>query len=370
MSRKNLHTGGQHSGRQDPDLPGPGNGKGRSGLLRIEDLEIGYGRGKKRHSLSGEMNCNVSGGELVSLMGRNGSGKSTLLRTIAGLQDALGGSILLEGRPVEGYGRMELARILGFVSTEVIRVQGLRVRDLVAMGRYPHTGWFGILSEKDREMVDNAIRLTSLESLAGRDLDELSDGERQRAMIARTLAQDTRILVLDEPTAFLDLTHKYEITVLLGELAGKHGKTVVFSTHDLQLSLREADKIWLMHDGGLLEGAPEDLVLNGQLEQVLLQEGPEGLTVDAGSGGLALRREFSREISVSGEPSPALDWTRKSLERLGFRVELKKTAPPDAALHLSVKSRDGRPGWQLKKSGEKLEFNSIYDLSLFLKTIV
>ena len=161
----------------------------------LQGLEIGYGKGKKARSLTGKIDCNVSGGELVSLMGRNGSGKSTLLRTMAGLQNSLGGKIMIKGRPVQEYHRLEMARMLGFVSTEVIRVEGLRVRDMVAMGRYPHTGWFGSLSSVDHEMVDRAVELTSLKDLVDRDLDELSDGERQRAMIARTLAQDTEILI-------------------------------------------------------------------------------------------------------------------------------------------------------------------------------
>ncbi len=260
-------------------------------LIHIENLEIGYGKGRKAVSLSGKINCNVSGGELVSLMGRNGSGKSTLLRTMAGLQDSLGGKILIKGRPVGDYHRLEMARLLGFVSTEVIRVEGLRVRDMVAMGRYPHTGWFGSLSSRDHEIIDRAIELTSLGSLMNRDLDELSDGERQRAMIARTLAQDTDIMVLDEPTAFLDLTHKYEITLLLGELARKHGKTIVFSTHDLELSLQEANKLWLMSEKGVVEGEPEELLRSGQIGEVLLK--------DASMGGISLDPQTGK-ISLDG----------------------------------------------------------------------
>ena len=241
-------------------------------LLRLENLGIGYRQGRRLRMLNSGINCNVFRGELVSLMGRNGSGKSTLLRTLAGLQQKLYGRIMLDGKFIEEYGKKELARKMGFVSTDVIRVEGLRVKDLVAMGRFPYTGWFGSLSARDREKVEEAIEMCSLELLRNRDLDELSDGERQRAMIARTLAQDTDLLVLDEPTAFLDLVHRHEITLLLGELARDHGKTIVFSSHDLQLSLKTADRIWLIHGGGILEGAPEDMVLDGRLEEGLLEE--------------------------------------------------------------------------------------------------
>ena len=143
---------------------------------------------------------------------------------------------------------------MGYVSTEVVRVPGLSVEKLVALGRYPHTNWLGKLDSSDREVIERALDLTSLQALRDRDLDELSDGERQRAMIARTLAQDTQILILDEPTAFLDLSHRYEIIDLLGNLALDHGKTVIYSTHDLQIALQQADKIWLIHRQEMLEG--------------------------------------------------------------------------------------------------------------------
>lgn len=240
--------------------------------LSLENLLIGYRQGRRKNTLGGSISCNVSGGQLVSLMGRNGSGKSTLLRTIAGLQEPLGGRIRIGGKFIEDFARQEMARMLGFVSTEVVRVEGLKVRDLVAMGRYPHTGWFGSLSDEDRDRIGEAIELTSLETLAERDLDELSDGERQRAMIARTLAQDTDIMILDEPTAFLDLAHKHEITSLLGRLVAEHGRTIIFSSHDLQLCLRTADRIWLMSDEGITEGSPGDLSADGRLLRGLLGE--------------------------------------------------------------------------------------------------
>ncbi|MFC2099187.1 ABC transporter ATP-binding protein [Bacteroidota bacterium] len=342
-------------------------GNTNDSLLRLVGLEIGYRKGSRFHSLSGKMDCNVSGGELVSLMGRNGSGKSTLLRTIAGLQDPVDGKIIVEGRQLDEYKRQDLAKLLGFVSTEVIRVQGLRVRDLVAMGRYPYTGWFGSLSAVDNEMIAKAIELTSLQPLVERDLDELSDGERQRAMIARTLAQDTRILVLDEPTAFLDLTHKYEVTLLLGELARKHGKTIVFSTHDLQLSLQEADKIWLMHEGDIIEGAPEDLVLGGQIEKGLIPDGSaENISLDPLSGDLSVQREYRATVSISGGSEVDRLWTRRSLERQGLKVEENKTLP----VHVLVKRGEGSLKLQLQKSGEMLEFKSYYELSLYLRTIL
>jgi iron complex transport system ATP-binding protein len=259
--------------------------------LRLDSLEIGYRKGRKKFPLCGKISCNVSGGELVSLMGRNGSGKSTLLRTIAGIQEPLAGEIVLAGKPSHELHRREMARLLGFVSTEVVRVEGLRVRDLVAMGRYPYTGWFGNMSREDHKMIERAIELTSLGSLVERDLDELSDGERQRAMIARTLAQDTGILVLDEPTAYLDLIHKYEITSLLRELARDFGNAVVFSTHDLPHTLQEADKLWLLGGQEMVEGRPADLLKSGRVEEILLGGSVlEGIRLDPETGNIGMEK--------------------------------------------------------------------------------
>ncbi len=341
-------------------------GNDREAIVRLEGLVIGYRKGQKKMSLCNPLNCKARAGELVVLMGRNGCGKSTLLRTIAGLQDPLDGEVRLVNRSLGDYDRREFSRTLGFVSTEVIRVQGLRVRDLVAMGRYPHTGWFGRLSKEDHARTGHAMDITSLNSLAERDLDELSDGERQRAMIARTLAQDTRVLILDEPTAFLDLTHRFEIISLLGDLARHHGKTIVYSSHDLQLSLQEADKIWLMDGQELAEGAPEDLVLNGQLGKGLLGGASEGFRIDPQTGNLAVRRDLKHGVSLSAPDEDLRIWTLRSIQRIGIRAEENKKLP----VHVLVERRGGAVNWIVEKNGEKLELNSIYDLSLYLRTIV
>lgn len=336
-------------------------------IIRMDKLEIGYGKGKKKLALTNPLDCSARGGELIALMGRNGCGKSTLLRTLAALHDPLKGKIRLGNRSLDNFSRKELSRLLGFVSTEVIRVQGLRVSALVAMGRYPHTGWFGSLSERDHASIAHAMEVTSLESMRDKDMDELSDGERQRAMIARTLAQDTRILILDEPTAFLDITHRFEIISLLGDLARNHGKTIVFSSHDLQLSLQQADKIWLMHDRGISEGAPEDLVLSGRLEEGLMQDGSSaGFAMDPKTGDLAALRTLKHSASLSADSPELRVWTHKAMERMGFRVEENKKLP----IHVLVERREGNPGWTVEKSAQKRELTSIYDLSLYLRSIV
>jgi iron complex transport system ATP-binding protein len=339
----------------------------REHIIDLVNLEIGFRKGEGGgKSLAGPVSTTAYSGELIAVMGRNGSGKSTLLRTVAGLMNELQGEIHILGRKLAAYSRKELARIMGYVSTEVVRVPGLSVESLVALGRYPHTNWLGKLSSSDRAVIERAIELTSLQALRNRDLDELSDGERQRAMIARTLAQDTQIIMLDEPTAFLDLSHRYEIIDLLGNLALDHGKTVIYSTHDLQIALQQSDKIWLIHKQQMLEGAPEDLVLSGRLSDALRQtdSGTE-IEMDPQTGEFAVKRVPGKDISLSPGPDGLRVWTKKALERNGFRVVENK----ETGIHVLVDMAGGSPKWTLEKSGRRIELNSIYDLSLYLRTI-
>jgi iron complex transport system ATP-binding protein len=345
----------------------------REHIIELMDLGIGYRRGRRRGEyLLGPLNATAYKGELIALMGRNGSGKSTLLRTMAGLVEALHGDVHFLGRSMTTYARKELARIMGYVSTEVVRVPGLTVEGLVALGRYPHTNWMGRLESSDREVIERSLDLTSLQDLRDRDLDELSDGERQRAMIARTLAQDTQVLILDEPTAFLDLSHRYEVIDLLGKLALHHSKTVIYSTHDLQIALQQADRIWLIHGQALHDGAPEDMVISGRLGEALRQtDSGAKIEMDPRTGEFAVRRARGPEVvlSVTGGNKTGLDniraWTQKALERNGFRVVEDEAAD----LHVVIDTGDRSTKWTLEKSGNRIELNSIYDLSLYLRTI-
>ena len=341
--------------------------------MDLLDLGIGHRKGKRGGVVLLEpINTTAYKGELIAVMGRNGSGKSTLLRTLAGLMEALQGEVHFLGRRMTTYSRKDLARIMGYVSTEVVRVPGLTVEGLVALGRYPHTNWMGRLEGPDREVIERSLDLTSLQDLRDRDLDELSDGERQRAMIARSLAQDTQVLILDEPTAFLDLSHRYEVIDLLGKLAQDHSKTVIYSTHDLQIALQQADRIWLIHGQAWYEGAPEDLVISGRLGESLKKtdSGTE-IEMDPRTGEFALRREQGPEVGLSttGGNRPGVEciraWTQKALERNGFRV----VEGGAGNLHVIVDTGDGSPKWTLEKSGNRIELNSIYDLSLYLRTI-
>ncbi len=192
------------------------------------------------------MTVSLREGELCCLLGANGAGKSTLLRTLAAFQPALGGEIRLGGRCLQDIPPRELSTLIGIVLTERIRTAGTTVRDMVAMGRSPYTNFWGRLTAEDHRHVDDAIRQVGIESLVNRQMATLSDGERQKVMIAKALAQGTPIILLDEPTAFLDFPSKVETMLLLSRLAHDMGKCIFLSTHDLDMALQTADRLWLM----------------------------------------------------------------------------------------------------------------------------
>ena len=227
-------------------------------------------------------------GELTALVGRNGAGKSTLLRTLAGLLQPLRGEVSLGGRPLGEMSVREVAAQVSFVSTEEVRVGDLSVYDVVGLGRAPYTNWIGRLGAEDRRRVDEALELVGMSAFARKGIDSLSDGERQRVMIARSLAQDTPVILLDEPTAFLDLPNKYEIVLLLRRLAHDHGKTILASTHDLNIALEQCDRIVMIDGGRFIESRPADMIADGTIQRLF-----EGtiLRYDSEKGRISIREE-------------------------------------------------------------------------------
>ena len=212
-------------------------------------------------------------GELTCLLGRNGVGKSTLLRTLAGFLPALEGDVLLDGKPMASLSDKELSYLIGIVLTEKPHVRNITVEEMVAMGRAPYTGFWGKLEQEDKEIVGKAIQLTGIEDLKHRQIQTLSDGERQKVMIAKALAQQTPIIYLDEPTAFLDFPSKVEMMQLLRRLAREEQKTIFLSTHDVELTLKLADRIWLMEPDELHVGTPKQLAEQGTLSRFIEHDG-------------------------------------------------------------------------------------------------
>ncbi len=234
----------------------------RRETIQVRDLSIGYIGKHNVVTVAEGITDTIFSGELTCLLGENGAGKSTLLRTLAAFQPALKGEISILGKPLAQYGVKELATVIGVVLTERNSVQNMTVEELVGMGRSPYTGFWGRLTPEDHSVVSSAMEMVGITALRGRMVQTLSDGERQKTMIAKALAQETPIIFLDEPTAFLDYPSKVEILHLLHRLSSEAGKTIFLSTHDLELALRVTDRIWLMAKGrGVQIGLPEDFVI-------------------------------------------------------------------------------------------------------------
>ena len=208
-----------------------------SAVIEGRQVTIGYREGKRETDLFTDMDFTLYRGELTTLLGTNGTGKSTLLRTMSATQPYLRGNILLNGRELSSYNERELARHIGVVFTERYMAGGLRVHELVALGRYPYTGFFGRLDENDRLITEAVMEQVGIYHKRDSYLSQLSDGERQKAFIAKALAQESDVILLDEPTAFLDLPSRIETMSLLHRLAEENGKTILMSTHDVELSL-------------------------------------------------------------------------------------------------------------------------------------
>jgi iron complex transport system ATP-binding protein len=247
-------------------------------------LSIGY-RGKNgTRVVAAGINAAIRSGELTCLLGANGVGKSTLLRTLSAFQPKLDGDVLIEGREITTFSDKELSRMIGVVLTEKPDIRNMSVRELVALGRSPYTGFWGTLHEDDWQVVDEAISAVRIEPLRERMIHTLSDGERQKVMIAKALAQQTPVIYLDEPTAFLDFPSKVEMMQLLRQLAQTQQKTIFLSTHDFELALQVADTLWLMESQGLSVGTPRELANSGALARYVERPGitfdPMTLTVN------------------------------------------------------------------------------------------
>jgi len=280
-------------------------------VLATTGLFAGHGG----RPLLGPIDLSIPSGRFVCLLGANGAGKSTLIRTLCAMQAPVAGQVRLDGEPVHAMSSAQRARRLAVVLTE--RVDGTLMRgyELASMGRYPYLGWAGRLSPDDHRIVHEALASAGALSLAERLVAEMSDGERQKIMIARALAQQPRLLVLDEATAFLDLPRRVGTMQLLLDLAHRHGLAVLLSTHDLELALRYADELWLIDGQRRLHvGAPEDLAIDGVLGASFASD---GLTFDLERAELRVGPAGTRAIRLEGAGLRA-SWAARALERAGY----------------------------------------------------
>ena len=305
--------------------------------IRLRDLSIGYPDKHNTKRVAEHLNASIHSGELTCLLGTNGVGKSTLLRTLSAFQPPLGGTIDLLDRPLSTYDDRQLATVIGVVLTEKSDIRNMTVEELVGLGRSPYTGFWGTLKESDRKIVHEAIARVRIEPLTQRMVHTLSDGERQKVMIAKALAQETPIIFLDEPTAFLDFPSKVEVMQLLHNLTHTLQKTVFMSTHDLELALQIADKIWLMdRTNGIAIGTPEDLSLEGKLSSFFSRK---GITYDTETGFFRIDTDYRCEIHLHGHGS-RYAMVRKALQRNGIRADRHVA---DDSLHIDTTGSAGDP---------------------------
>ncbi len=306
-------------------------------VLSGKNLSVGYQKKGTNHVVLSNLNFALKKGQLVCFMGPNGVGKSTLIRTLCRAQPLITGQIELKGKDISRFTDKDFASAVSVVLTDNVNVSNLTVRELVSFGRYPYTGWNVQLSKEDEGRIENAISCTGLESISSDKLWKLSDGQRQKAMIARALCQDTPIIILDEPTAHLDLNNRVEVINLLKELAQNSGKAILMATHELDLALQAADELWIAgYDTQLTTGFPEDLVLNGQIDKVFRLKG-----FDLKTGHLE-KKISKRSVNVVGE-SYQLLWTKNALERNGYGLD------ETSDLIITVQETKGQLVWQIKK---------------------
>jgi len=321
-------------------------------VLQTHNLAIGYAQPRKpRVIVADNLNLTLNGGELVCLLGPNGAGKSTLMRTIAGVQKTLAGDVVLAGRSLLNIRPSELAKLLSVVLTDRPNVGLLNGYALVALGRHPYTDWTGRLSHYDEAVIRWAVDAVNASDLAERPILELSDGQRQKLMIARALAQESELILLDEPTAFLDLPRRAEMMQLLRHLATETGRAILLSTHDLDLALRSADTLWLLSQGQIHIGTPEDLVLDGTFEAAFHGE---GIHFDRATGSFEVNRKCSGMVCVHGY-GIVHTWTRRALQRAGYTLH-------DNA-HIEVRITDDQnPQWEVVYETKHQTYQSISEL--------
>ena len=316
--------------------------RGSKTILSTQKLVVGYGT---KEVLS-DLNLDLNNGEFTCLLGPNGAGKSTLMRSIAGVQAILSGSVELNGDSLKKITNKEKAKLLSMVLTDKTSPGNLTAYALVSLGRFPYTSWLGALSKEDKSIIEWAMDMTGTKDFANQHIAQLSDGERQKVMIARALAQDTPLMFLDEPTAHLDLPNRIEIFHLLKELTKATGKTILLSSHDMEMALSHADKLWLVNDRRISTGVPEDLVLQGHFEAAFKRE---GLRYDYAQGTFKKIQALQpKKVRITGAEVLQF-WTEKALRRSGFAISESE------GIKVEVTGDRKNPHWEIEGSDKRIK---------------
>lgn len=286
-------------------------------ILETKELSIGYIKKDGAEEIQSDLNLLMKPGELVCLIGPNGCGKSTLIRTLCGLQPPIKGRTMIDGKQIEKLSYAERATLLSVVLTDKIEIENATVHSIVSMGRHPYSNWWGNMTDEDEMLINRAISLVHLGNKAHHYFSELSDGEKQRTMIAKAFVQNTPIILLDEPTAHLDMPNRVEIMLLLHRLAHQTNTAILLSTHELDMALQAADQIWLMtEEHGVETGVPEDLVLNGAFDKAFYNK---NYFFNPANGNFSMNYPMEKQISVSGDKT-RMYWTFRALARAGYEV--------------------------------------------------
>ena len=324
--------------------------------LTATDLSIGYSHRGQETCVAEALELALKAGEFICLLGPNGAGKSTLIRTLAGMQAPLRGSLKLQDQTFHSIPPRERARMISVVLTEALPVGIMDAYSLVALGRHPYSGWLGGLDDTDKERIAWAFKAVGAEGLEGRQIAELSDGERQKVSIARALAQEAQVMLLDEPTAFLDLPRRVELMSILRNLAHREQMGLLLSTHDLDLALRFADRLWMITtDGQLIQGYPEELAMSGEFARIFANE---NLDWDAERGSFRAHPNPCLKAEIQGDGIHAL-WTRRALERLGFGIA---KSDEKSALSIQVFDTDDYTEWAVARNGNQATHTTIGQL--------
>lgn len=320
-------------------------------FLKLHSVSIGYQAKSKPVFVQKDLNISANRGELIALIGKNGCGKSTLMRSIAWLQPIFSGKITINGDNISDITPKKRAKLISIVLTDQRSEASFNVRELISIGRDPYTGWLGSLSAEDEAIIDNAMEMANLKGFENRNIHELSDGERQRVFIARALAQDTPVILLDEPTSHLDLPNRINILLLLQKLARETNKTIFISTHELETAMQVADKIWLMEkQNGIRQGIPEDMVLQGTFDTVFSHP---SYVFDKEYGSFVVKKMLDKKIStqVDNPNSLMARWTTKALSRKGYQI----TGNAPVSIHINDKLNT----WTINSPKESTQVNSI-----------
>jgi len=318
--------------------------------LHTKELSIGY----KQKVLLSNLNLEIKKGEMVCLLGPNGVGKSTLIKTLTKIHQPLSGNIFIIDEAklvnINKVNPLKLAKHISIVLTEQLPRSNFTVKDIVSLGRVPHTNWLGNLSKKDIDIVEDAMKKVNITHFKNRFVDSLSDGEKQRVMFAKALAQDTDLIILDEPTAHLDIVHRAELLSLLKKLAKETKKGILISTHELEMAIQAADRIWLINNKNKLEvSSPEDLVLSGKFSKTF---NGNQIYFNEDNGTFKIKNEILKSIQLIGSGNRYY-WTKHALEKRQYKIV-------DRESDISIKVKPNT--WQLEKNGNITELNSIMSL--------